>query len=317
MRGTTGESWDQSLVGLWAQKYVNDLLSDGWEGHDTTNRDQIAETVLDTLRFASSQAWSKTESLLSAEVRRHRIDRDLINPWQIADDSRFLFVQAMESYRSQLTPERFATQIAPFCGQVRHQYTNRDPRILGFVSMQFHYTGQLLLAQLTSEQRPPLLAFLKVMDDHLYMPLQRAYEAAADRDFEDPILTTVRQVLPLSTPIAHQICEQVAQEFPQHQCHSGTLSDPQVRISSVRDVEMFQVYLGLCALEGSIGALQQELFPLCVMLYPPLGVSWQLIRRLLSLLEHHYGQRLSQESLAQLQPYWTDLAEMFSVQVLA
>lgn len=311
------EHSSRSLAGLWAQKYVEGLLDYAWEGQGVTDRDQIAELLLDTLRFASSQAWSKTESLLSTEVRRHQIDRDLIDPWQIADDSRYLFVQAMESYRSQFTPELFATQISPFCGQIRQRYTAHDPRILGFMSMQFHYTGQLLLDRLTPQQQLPLLTYLKVMDDHLYMPLDRAYQAAGDRAYTDPILTLVRQVLPLTTPIAHQICEQVAQEFPQHRCHSGSLGDPQVRISGVRDVEMFQVYLCLCVLEGSIHAVQQELFPLCVMLYPPLQVSWPLIRRMLQLLEHQYRQQISAAAMADLHPYLQDLTQMFSTQVLA
>jgi hypothetical protein len=42
---------------------------------------------------------------------------------------------------------------------------------------------------------------------------------------------------------------------------------------------MFQVYLWVCVLEDTISSGQQELFPLCVMLYPRLNVRWELVQQ--------------------------------------
>jgi hypothetical protein len=101
-----------------------------------------------------------------------------------------------------------------------------------------------------------------------------------------------------------------------YQCHSGILSSQQVRISSLRDIEMFQVYLCLCVLEKSVAAIQQELFPLCIMLYPPLKVSWGLVRTLLRLLNQAMHRHLDEQHIQVFLPYLSALSEMFSADVL-
>jgi hypothetical protein len=306
-----------SLGKLWAKKYVQSLLSVAWETptSHSEGQAQTAEKLLNTLRFASSQAWAKTEKLLVDEMKRSQINPKLIDPWQIADDSRLLFEKAAECYTAHLTPEQFSVVISPACGRIRQHYTASDPRILGFMSMQFHYTGQLLLEQLVPDEQEMVQEYLKVMDDHLYMPLQRSYEAAAEYDYYSPVLMAVRQLLPISTRLAVSICEEVAQQYSQHQCYSGSLHSSQVRISSIRDVEMFQIYLCLCALENSITAVQQELFPLCVMLYPPLKVHWQLVRQMLRLLERDMQNYLSPEYFNIFVAYLKLFQDMFATDV--
>ena len=101
-----------------------------------------------------------------------------------------------------------------------------------------------------------------------------------------------------------------------YQCHSGVLGSSQVQISSLRDIEMFQVYLCLCVLEKSVTAIQQELFPLCVMLYPPLKVSWGLVRTLLRLLHQEMHNHLDEQYVRVFEPYLRALAEMFGDDVL-
>lgn len=315
----TQQSDHLSLAGLWAKRYVQSLLSYAWEtaSSQPTERSRTAEKLLDTLRFASSQAWSKTESLLVKEMKRHQIDPKLIDPWQIAGDSRLLFEKATECYTAQLSPDQFSVIIAPACGRVRQHYTATDPRILGFVSMQFHYTGQLLLEHLTPDERPLVQAYLKVMDDHLYMPLHRSYEAAAQYECDAPPLSAIRQLLPITTQLAERICAKVAQEFSSYRCYSGPLTDSDVRISSVRDVEMFQVYLCLCVLESNVAAVQQDLFPLCVMLYPPLNVQWELVRRMLFLLEQELQQRLTVAHYEMFATYLQAIQAMFAIDVFS
>lgn len=307
----------RSLAGLWAQKYVKDLSGYAWEqAQQGEGFQSLAQGILNTLRFASSQAWSQTEALLASDVRRHRMDPTLIDPWQIADDSRQIFELLAQSLQRAETPDAFAVAVTPVCGQIRHRYTHKDPRVLGFVSMQFHYTGQHLLGQMDPDQQPLMVRYLKVADDHLYMPLQQAYDAAADLPLESPALQTLHQLLPLVTRVAEEICEHVAQAKPLYRCHTGSLGDPQVRISSVRDVEMFQVYLGLSLLRGSMDPIQGELFPLCVMLYPPLQVSWSLVREMLSLLEQVWTKYLDPQQRGLLDPYLADLQTMFRPDVV-
>jgi hypothetical protein len=308
---------DQSLPRLWAQKYVSNLTHylDADQSARLAEHQQVGEKILKKLRFASSQAWSRTEALLMAEIKRHRINEDLIDPWQIAVDSRQLFEKMTTSYLANMTPARFSIFIAPDCGKLRHNYAIEDPRILGFMSMQFHFTGQILLEELPVVEQKTVANYLKVIDDHLYMPLQRSYEAAGNQALESPTLKAVQQLLPLSTQIAEVVCADVAKRNSGHKCYSGFLNSDVVRISSIRDVEMFQIYLCLCVLETNIAAVQQELFPLCVMLYPPLNVHWQLVRQMLNALEEEIKQRLTSAAYQVFSPYIQALQDMFSLDV--
>lgn len=353
---TVQDSSGQSLAQLWAKRYVENLQDDGSDSASTTEddlstvtsgegRSRTVGTLKQSLRFTSAQSWSKTESLLVKEVQRHRINPDLIDPWQIAEDTRYLFEKTLNVYAEQAPtqqslawlggsqtqmsatsgvtpatalapPGRLSVVIAPEVGRIRQKYTAQDPRVLGFVSMQFHYSGQMLLELLSPIERELLSAYFKVIDDHLYMPLHRSYEAAATHNYHAPQLCAVRQLLPLSSEIARGICQRVLQIYPAYQSYSGLLSSPSVRVSSLRDVEMFQVYLCLCVLEGNIAALQDELFPLCVMLYPPLGVRWELVRHLLRLLGQALTEQLDADYAALFRPYSRALWEMFAPEIL-
>ncbi|MDX2256648.1 MAG: hypothetical protein NW214_14135 [Pseudanabaenaceae cyanobacterium bins.39] len=340
-----------SLANIWAKKYIQSLhpessnrqiqSNDLGEILSSDRRAMTAVNLLKSLRFASSQAWAKTENLLIGQIQAHGINPELVDPWQIANDSQFLLEKALKVYtenRNSRTVEidlsseqqncqishptqlpttgQLSVAIASSVGDIRKKYTSVDPRAIGFVSMQFHYTGQILLNALPPLEQMVVNSYLKVIDDHLYMPLQRCYDAAASLDYHDITLESVRQLLPLTSKIAQQVSQKTLIMHSAYQCHSGLLSSPQVRISSLRDIEMFQVYLCLCVLEQSISSIQQELFPLCIMLYPPLQVSWELVRTLIRLLNNEMHIHLDPEYVQVFEPYLMVLSEMFSDDVL-
>jgi hypothetical protein len=310
-------------------------------------RKRTAQKILESLRSVSARAWSKTEALLSTEVPKHGIDLNLINPWEIAGDSfniyqkaldvytqqttskplslvmklveeeNPLYKEALEVYTEQVAPSKLATVIGADIGKLRKKYTSHDPRVIGFVSMQFHYTSQMLLQGLEPIEQSLISIYFKVIDDHLYMPLQRAYEAAAKHDSDSVALSAVQKLLPISTQIAKRICERVIEVYPNYNSMSGRLSNPIVKTSTIRDVEMFQIYLWVCALETSCGAIQEELFPLCVMLYPRLKVQWELIRQMLHLLRQEIDISLTSKQAETLMPYFQVLWDMFSPEVFA
>lgn len=315
---STSSDQKQSLEKLWAERYIRSLAIYDWQDKLPTRKCvHLAEKLLNALRFASSQAWANTEALLAQEIPRQRIAANLIDPWQISLDSRILFEKAAESYKLQLTPAKFSVVISPECGRIREIYTSKDSRVLGFMSMQFHYTWQLLMETFDPGERILIGEYFKVIDDHLYMPLQRSYNAAANHAADSEVLLAVQHLLPLCTTIAEYICAEVAGRYPDYQCHSGSLHNTMVRTSSIRDVEMFQIYLCLCALESDISSVQQELFPLCVMLYPPLNVKWQLVQQLLHLLEQELCKRLTSNDYNVFAHYMQALQDMFSPAVLS
>lgn len=317
-----------SLATLWARNYFVSVTTRKEasqvletqsinEAASKAGRLQTAARLEDNLSLSSAQAWSLTETLLSDEIRRHGIDPALINPWEIAADSHQLFHRTLTAYGDRVTPRRLSVLIGNEFGQVRGKYTAKDPRAIGFVSMQFHYTGQMLLELLSPPERLLLEPYFKVMDDHLYMPLRATYEAAANHDYHSPRLQSVHHLLPLSTKIAHGVCKHVSRQYPGYQSYNGLLTSPTVRTSSIRDVEMFQVYLCLCVLENSIQSVQQELFPLCVMLYPRLKVSWRLVQEMLQQIGWEIHDRLPPEHAATFLPHLQTLADIFSTEVFA
>jgi hypothetical protein len=79
---------------------------------------------------------------------------------------------------------------------------------------------------------------------------------------------------------------------------------------------MFQTYLWVSLLEGNVSAVQQELFPLCIMLYPVLNVRWELVRYMLMLLDHELGRHLSPQEWKQVRAYLSSMQVMFSTDVL-
>ena len=90
-----------------------------------------------------------------------------------------------------------------------------------------------------------------------------------------------------------------------------------VKLSSIPDVEIFQCYLCWCVLQGSLAPIQQELFPLCVMLYPRLNVSWKLVQDMLLFMFWEIYDRVSPEDLMMFLPYLRTVMEMFSDEVFA
>jgi hypothetical protein len=315
-----------SLAALWARKYyVSVTTEDEQSSPKTTDnlkevtskegRERTAQKLMQNLNLASAQAWSLTETLLSEEIRRHGINPDLINPLEIAADTRVLFQKVLDAYAERATPRRLSVIVGKDFGRVRQKYTSVDRRAIGFVSMQFHYTGQKLLEWLSPTEQMLWMPYLKVMDDHMYMPLQAAYEAAANHPFDSPALSAVQHLLPVSSKIAVSVCNQICRLHPTYSTYSGLLSNPTVKTASIRDVEMFQVYLCLCVLEDDIRSVQQELFPLCVMLYPRLKVSWRLVQDMLKTMGWDMHDRLSANDMAIFLPYLRTLTEMFSSDV--
>ncbi|MGV0026315.1 hypothetical protein [Phormidesmis priestleyi] len=315
-----------TLAAAWARKYIVSVTSEYDDAQikkvdrlsdyaSSEGRQYTTEKLMQGLKLASAQAWSMTENLLAVEVLRHGIDPDLLDPWQIAADSHQLFEKALLAYGDQLTAQRLSVVIGDDCGRLRQKYTAEDPRTIGFVSMQFHHTGKILLDQLSPAEHVLFSPYLKVMDDHMYMPLREAYQAAANHDCNSPELLAVQNLLPLSSRIAQRVCDQTRRLNPGYQTYSGSLNSSDVRTSSLRDIEMFQVYLCLCALEGNVSSVQHQLFPLCVMLYPRLKVKWQMVQDMLQVIGWELYGQLSPADMTVLIPYLRTLSEMFSVDV--
>jgi Phycobilisome protein len=315
-----------SLASVWARRYVATVSVDLQPTHPAIvplndaffsefGAQQTAAKLQGLIRQASAQAWAQTEQLLGGELQRHGIAPELVNPWAIAGDSHKLFEQAIRAYGDGISARQMSLLVGNDCGQLRSKYMQADPRLIGFVSMQCHYTGQALLAALTDRERELFAPYLKVIDDHLYMPLREAYQAAAHYDASSETLRAVQHLLSVSSKIARKVYKRVSRQNPGYQSRSGALATDAVRVSSIRDIEMFQMYLCLCLLDGDVRSVQEQLFPLCVMLYPRLNVSWQLVQEMLAAMGWEMHRRLLPGDMMQFLPYLRTLSHMFSEDV--
>ncbi len=272
----------------------------------------IAKELLASLRSVSAKSWTQTENLLAQEILRHDIDPNLIDPWSVSGGVHKVYKLAIEAYAAQHSPHKLVTKVSPILGETRQEITAIDPRAIGYVAMQYHYTGMHLMPLLPEDEQANFAAYVKILDDHLYMPLQRAYQAAAQHSLNSVTLQAVQVMMSKVDGIALRIVERVNQLYPRYRCHSGPLSHVAIQTSSVRDVAMFQVYMWVCLLENNLQALQEELFPLCVMIYPRLNVSWELVRQMAHLLRQEMRACLSPEQAKACEPYYEILTAMFS-----
>ncbi len=305
----------------FAKKYLQDLQESKPQTKvvevDFTARRRlgIGKELLSSLRSMSAKSWTKTETLLAQEILLHDIDADLIDPWQVSGGIHKVYKYAIEAYAAQHPPLHLVTKVSPILGKTRQEITAIDPRAIGYVAMQYHYTGMQLVEMLPEDEQANFATYVKVLDDHLYMPLQRAYKAAGKHSPNSVTLQAVQVMMSNVDGIAQRIVDRVNQVYPRYRCYSGLLRDAPIRTSSVRDVEMFQVYMWVCLLEGNLQALQEELFPLCVMIYPRLNVSWELVRQMTYLLSQEMRTCLSPEQARACEPYYAILTALFSPDV--
>lgn len=209
--------------------------------------------------------------------------------------------------------EQLASSLDPVLLQLRKQHLlAQDPRSTGFTSTQFHFSTKLILHKLTIPEQVLLSPYFKFVEEQISIPWQRVCNAAAQHELDSPALTAVEQLLAASHEIASAVYHRAAQLYPNHHSRRGGLFNPDVKISSIRDLEMFQGYLCLCVLERSMKVMEQELLPLCVMVFPSVDVRWELVQNMLSLLADELMERLNPEQKMLLLPYTQAMQQLFS-----
>ncbi|HBE16678.1 MAG TPA: hypothetical protein DEG17_26480 [Cyanobacteria bacterium UBA11149] len=198
--------------------------------------------------------------------------------------------------------------------ELRQQYlSSRDSRAIGFMSTQFHLSSRLLINRMTVWERLFISPYFKFVEEQVCIPWQRVCIAATKHEINSPALGIVQQLLPVSLDIAKEVHRQAVRLNPNHRSLRGTLDAPDVRASSIRDVEMFQGYLWLCVLEGNTSSVEQELLPLCKMVFPSINVTWELVEQLLPLLVAEIQLRVKPEQMNLVQPYTEAMEKLFSV----
>jgi hypothetical protein len=209
--------------------------------------------------------------------------------------------------------EQLIAALKPVLGNLREQLMLApDGRSLGFMTTQFHFSSKLLLEKLTLAEQVLLAPYFKFVEEQVSIPWQRVCTAAAKYSPDTPPIKMVEQFLPITQEIASIVYRRVAQVYPDHRSRRGDLREAGVMNSTIRDLEMFQIYLWLCFLEKDMAALEHTLIPLCVMIFPGIGVRWELARQTIRFLVHEVIDRLEPAQRTLLLPYTQALQEMFS-----
>lgn len=83
-------------------------------------------------------------------------------------------------------------------------------------------------------------------------------------------------MLPLTQEISTAANARFMKRFSNYYSRRGKLNDLAVQHACLRDLNMFQVYLWLCVLQGSLATVEHELVALCVMVLETVGISWTI-----------------------------------------
>lgn len=210
------------------------------------------------------------------------------------------------------TIEHLTTELEPVLRQLREQHlAAQDPRAIGFITTQFHFSTQLILSKLTPTEQVLLSPYFKFIEEQVCIPWQRVCHTAAMHALDSDTIKVVQQLLPATHEIACTVYRRAAKLYPNHRSRRGRLSNPGVAASTIRDLEMFQGYLWLCVLEGNMKAIEEELLPLCIMVFPSVDVRWDLVRKMLSMLIDELMERLSHEHQLLLLPYTQAMQQIF------
>jgi len=210
--------------------------------------------------------------------------------------------------------QQLAEEIDPILLHLQDQHvSSADPRAIGFITTNFHLSAQMLMKQLTLCEQTLLNPYLKFVEEQVCIPWQRLCASAASHAPHSPDLALVEHLLEMSYAIAQSVYDRGLQSYPHHRSRRGTLHERTIAISTLRDLNMFQGYLCLCILEGNMNAVEQELLPLCVAVFPSIEVQWELVEDMLQWLEMELLARVTGEQRDRLQPYTQDLRKAFSL----
>ncbi|MBO3460353.1 hypothetical protein G7B40_018275 [Aetokthonos hydrillicola Thurmond2011] len=326
----------ECLRKLWSQRYVLDLFSlsshtllleaSSSEGR-TLTANKLKDHVLD---LNCKMAWIQTKTLYNYIGNI----LDLKEARRITDFAFRIYKKLLEIYRQHsLSEQAFTTtelETHSVCGfsmshiselvyaleptlmifQEQHQ-VSKDWRALGFMTSQLNFTNNLIRNKLTDAEKVLLNPYLRFVEEQVSTPWQRVCYAAAKYELDSPHFIIVKQLFPAADDIARTVHRQLAQLLPDHHSRRGGLNDPGIEHSCIRDLTMFQAYLWLCFLEGTLSPIEQELLPLCVMVVEGVEIKWELTEKWCQLLGDEIIRRVNSQQQALLRPYTQGMQEIF------
>lgn len=318
----------QRLVNIWAARYHPNLSllplgrdaqvrSQFQADSSSEGRTQTAEKILtQILQRQCELAAFRTMSFYAPEGAI-----DYMEAARLAKSARQIYLKLLDVYQASspivissrgnlsVTPggasleawgipkiDKLAKELEPLLLDLREQYAvSKNWQSVGFLTTQISQNNALLLEGLSATERVLISPYLEFLEEQVALPWLRVCAAAAKHSPDSPSLALVEKMLPRITQISKAVFEKWSAAFPTYASPRGGFDSPKVKHSSVRDFDMFQVYLWLCVLEGNLAFIEQELAAICVMVFGILNIPWTmtvegtklLINEILPYLEPH------------------------------
>ncbi|MBD2016495.1 hypothetical protein H6F96_21280 [Microcoleus sp. FACHB-53] len=336
-----------SLVKIWAQRYVPDLsifssnqgqfnISEVMQAASLEGRTQTVAKLQRLLQTSCELASIKTNILFSyipnvvnlseaGNIARSavRVYEKVLDIYQ--QQSSLIAAQDAQPQTGEALPQwvrqaiqlpdiqQLALELEPELLQLQEQHLlTQDGRSRGFLSTHFHLSTKQILNRLTLPEQALLSPYFKFIEEQVCIPWQRVCAAAAQHPPDSPTLALVEQLLPQTEEIALTVYHRAVELYPHYRSYRGSLSESGVAASTLRDLNMFQGYLWLCVLEKSLDAVEQELLPLCQMVFPCVEVKGECVESILELLFETILTRVDSEHKFSVKSYSLAIQQSFT-----
>ncbi|ESA37108.1 hypothetical protein N836_04365 [Leptolyngbya sp. Heron Island J] len=329
------------MISIWGSRYLADL-SESFTHGDPLVRVRLREAALKqgrehTAQKLHSRLIEQQCSLAAVRVKDLYSKYDASVFVETAHIAKFLsrlYLKLLEAYSDFLpvamAPEgesweemenisldtwgipnivKLANALRTLLLELQQQYMlPKNWQSLGFLTTQINLTNSLLLQALTPAEQALINPYFKFLEEYVAIPWQRLCLAATNYPQDSASMTIVESMLSLATKISGTVYEKWYERFPTYNSRRGTLNHPGIIHSCIRDFDMFQVYLWVCFLEGNLSFVQQELSPICIIIFHTLGIPWEMTFEGTIFLMH--------EILKQLEPYQKDLVRPYTQEMI-
>lgn len=209
--------------------------------------------------------------------------------------------------------DRLASILNPLLLAFQEQHMiAKDWRALGFITTEINFSNALLLEHLSPVEQVLISAYFDFLEEQVALPWQRICAAAGRYDVNDPVFKVVEEMLPQASDVALTVYARACKTFSNYRGRRGTLKDPAVRHSTLRDLCMFQAYLWLAVLQGSLQVVEQELVALCIVVLEEIGVSWKMTAKGVQMLTDEILSRLDADQAKLVRPYTDGMVRAFN-----
>ncbi|NET38138.1 MAG: hypothetical protein F6K19_40085 [Cyanothece sp. SIO1E1] len=208
--------------------------------------------------------------------------------------------------------DKLADKLEPLLLELQEQYTvSKNWQSLGFITTQINLSNALFLEGLRPTEKVLITPYFKFLEEQFALPWQRVCAAAAEHNLTSPTFTIVEQMLPIATEISVAVFNRWLKAFPHYSSCRGSLNNPGIKHSSLRDFDMFQAYLWLCFLEGNLTFVKQELAAICTMVFGILNIPWTMTVEGNKFLMNEISNRLEPHQERLVRPYTQGMIQAF------